>query len=132
MNRSATAERERKHRKYSGVSSQPHLGVQSLECAEEALRAVQSEFSWLSLAQIRKPPTSMMDAKFARQIAIHLMVDRLAMEQRTIARLQGRQRTSIHFALRTVNERMKSPMFVTTYERMALQIERSLSRHGAT
>ena len=132
MREAATAKRERKHRRYFGVSSQPHLGVESLERAEEAMRAVQSEFRWLSLEQIRKPPTALMDAKLARQIAIHLMVNRMAMEQRAIARLQGRQRTSIHFALRTVDDRLDEATFAATYERMALHIDSSLQGQGAT
>ncbi len=72
-----------------------------------------------------------MDAKLARQIAIHLMVNRMAMDQRTIARLQGRQRTSIHFALRTVNDRLEDATFAAAYDRMALHVDSSLQRHGA-
>ncbi|MGC4410639.1 hypothetical protein D4A92_19595 [Rhizobium rosettiformans] len=110
--------REHKHRRYSGKPSAAHYGPDAVARAERAYRAVQSEFQWLSIDQVRKPPRTMLDAKLARQIAVHLMVNCLSMEQRQIARLQGRQRTSIHFALQTVNGRLESPMFAASYERM--------------
>lgn len=122
MTAKATATRERKHRRYSGKPSAAHYGPDAVARAERAYRAVLSEFQWLSLDQVRNPPRAIMDAKLARQIAIHLMVNRMGMEQRQIARLQGRQRTSIHFALETVNERLESPSFAASYGRIATRL----------
>ncbi|MCZ8159097.1 MAG: hypothetical protein O9256_04345, partial [Rhizobiaceae bacterium] len=93
-------------------------GADAMRQMLRAYRAVLSEFRWLSLDHVKNPPRTMLDAKLARQVAIHLMVNRMGIEQRQIARLQGRQRTSIHFALQTVNERLENPEFKASYHRM--------------
>lgn len=131
--RSETQKRERKHRRsmqrgvdqlkpvVSNVHSSDERSVFMAECA---YRAVQTLFRHLSLDQIRQPPRQYMEAKFARQIAIHIMVNRLYMEQRQICRIQLRQRTPIHFALRAVEARLEHELFAAAYDRAAALAER--------
>lgn len=119
MTGASTTARERKHRRYSGRASVVPYGSEASARMRRAYQAVLSEFHWLSLAQVEYPPRQMFDAKLARQIAIHLMVNRMGIEQRQVSRVQGRQRTSIHFALRTVDGRLRDAPFAATYERMA-------------
>lgn len=130
--RSETQKRERKHRRsmlrgvdrLKPVVSNVHSSDQrSVFMAECAYRAVQTLFQHLSLDEIRQPPRQYMEAKFARQIAIHIMVNCLHMEQRQICRIQQRQRTPIHFALRAVEARLEHEMFAAAYERMAATAE---------
>lgn len=85
--------------------------------AEIAYEAACQMFPWLSVEQVRNPPQRMMDAKLARQVAIHIMTGALAVPQRQIARAQGRQRTSIHFALQTVERRLQLDLFRFAYEK---------------
>lgn len=85
--------------------------------AESAYEAASEMFAWLSVEQVRNPPRQMLDAKLARQVAIHLMNGSLGMPQRQIARLQGRQRTSIHFALQAVEKRLETDEFRNAYDR---------------
>lgn len=82
---------------------------------------VQATFSHLSMDQIRKPPRHFKDAQLARQIAIRLMAVDFSVEQRQISRMQARQRTSIHFAIQTIDERMECGVFRAAYDRMAEQ-----------
>lgn len=123
MSGASTTAREHKHRRYSGRASAVPYGAAGAARMQRAYRAVLSEFHWLSLAQVENPPRQMFDAKLARQIAIHLMVNRMGMEQRQVSRVQGRQRTSIHFALRTVDERLRDAPFAASYERMAGKVQ---------
>lgn len=122
MTASPAQRRELKHQRYSGRASVFPYGPEASARMRRAYQAVLSEFDWLSLAQVENPPRRMFDAKLARQIAIHLMVNRMGMEQRQVSRIQGRQRTSIHFALRTVDERLRDAPFVASYERMARRV----------
>ncbi|RRY11502.1 hypothetical protein [Brucella anthropi] len=92
--------------------------------AEATYEAVKEMFPWLSVVQIKNPPRQLMDAKLARQIAIHIMAERLGIPQRQIARFQARQRTSIHFALQTVTKRMECGTFAAAYENAAFQVDR--------
>lgn len=132
-NKSVTQVRERKHRRSMQrgvdrlkpvVSNMHSSDERSVFMAECAYRAVQTLFQHLSLDQIRQPPRQYMEAKFARQIAIHIMVNRLYMEQRQICRIQLRQRTPIHFALRAVETRLEYELFAAAYERMAAAASR--------
>ena len=92
--------------------------------AEATYEAVAEMFPWLSIFQIKNPPRHLMDAKLARQVAIHIMAERVGIPQRQIARLQARQRTSIHFALQTVAKRMESDTFTAAYEMAAFNVDR--------
>lgn len=121
----ATTKRERKFKRAklrlvdlerANLYDSDYVVALMAECAYEA---VADMFQWLSVEDIRNPPRKMMDAKLARQVAIHVMVGPLNIPQRQIARLQGRQRTSIHFALQTVERRLEDEMFETAYETMA-------------
>lgn len=86
------------------------------QCAYEGVRLV---FGHLSVEHMRRPPRQWMDAKLARQIAIRIMAVEMNMEQRQITRMQQRQRTSIHFAIRAVDARLDEPVFASAYRRMA-------------
>jgi len=119
-------QREGKHRKSIKLLVKPSgsFNAHSFNhrcdlAARCAIEAVSNGFQWLSVEQIEKPARSQKDAQFARQIAIRIMAFDLQIEQRHIARMQGRQRTSIHFALQTVEERMEEPVFAVVYEGMA-------------
>lgn len=121
---SLTTKRERKHRrsmerpKPAGAFN-PHSYDHRAELAYAcALKAVQSGFSYLSIDQISNPPRTDKVAQLARQIAIHIMVHGLGIEQRQVCRIQGRQRTSIHFALQTVEMRRECPVFAAAHDRM--------------
>lgn len=128
-----THRRERKHRRSMRrgvdqlmpvIENQHSYDQRSVAMADCAYRAVRSLFRHLSVDQIRQPPRQLMDAKLARQIAIHIMVHRLHMEQRQICRIQMRQRTSIHFALQAVETRLECEIFAAAYERIAAIAER--------
>lgn len=121
---SLARKRERKHRR-SMERSRPDgaFNPDSYDHRAElahasAVKAVQGAFSHLPTAQIINPPRAYKDAQFARQIAIHIMVHGLGIEQRQICRMQGRQRTSIHFAIRSVEQRLECAVFRAAYERM--------------
>ncbi len=139
MTLSTAAKRERKHVKFKGavVSAVASNAVnlfnqeeRSALKAECAYAAVHAEFGWLSMEQLLQPPTKMFDAKLARQIAIHIMVNHLALEQRHISRMQGRQRTSIHFALQAVERRLEDDRFAVSYDRMASRAMADYLRHS--
>ncbi|WP_139812536.1 hypothetical protein [Ensifer aridi] len=122
-----TTIRERKHRKLMKRAGQartfnPHDYEHRYELmADCAFRAVQSVFGHLAVDDIRKPPRALKDAQLARQIAIRIMADDFGMEQRYICRMQGRQRTSIHFAIQTVEKRMECEVFSAAYEGMVAE-----------
>lgn len=88
-----------------------------MECA--AFEAVQRLFSHLSVEHIRKPPRHMMDAKLARQIAIRIMNVDFHAPRRRITAMQGRQRTSISFAIQAVDRRLENEVFRAAYQQMA-------------
>ena len=137
MKVSLTAKRERKHRR--SMERTPPVAISKINSATRgqinvhsyyeraelahacAVKAVQTGFSYLPIARIIKPPRADKVAQLARQIAIYIMVQGLDIEQRQISRMQGRQRTSIHFALQAVERRLECPVFCTAYERMAMQ-----------
>ncbi len=84
-----------------------------------AFEAVQKLFSHLPVEHIRKPPRHLMDAKLARQIAIRIMNVDFNAPRRRITTMQGRQRTSISFAIQTVDRRLENEVFRAAYERTA-------------
>lgn len=86
--------------------------------AEAAYAAVAQMFPWLSVDDIRHPPRKFMDAKLARQVAIYFLATQAGIPQRQIGRLQGRQRTSIHFALRAVEKRLHCERFAAAYDQL--------------
>lgn len=86
--------------------------------AEASYAAVAKMFPWLSVDQIRNPPRRLLDAKLARQIAIHFMTVHANVPQRQIGRLQARQRTSIHFALKAVEKRLECDVFAAAYDQL--------------
>lgn len=134
---SLTTKRERKHRrsmertKPTGAFN-PHSYDHRAELEHAcAVKAVQGVFGHLTVAQIINPPRAYKDAQLARQIAVHIMVQGLRIEQRQISRMQGRQRTSIHFALQAVERRLECPVFRAAYERMEAQSYRIYSQNSA-
>lgn len=84
-----------------------------------AIASVGRHFSHVALADIIKPPHGLFDALLARQIALHILVTEFGIPQRRIAKMWTRQRTSIHFAVRRVDERLDSPVFARAYAAMA-------------
>ncbi|KGD95688.1 hypothetical protein JL39_19705 [Rhizobium sp. YS-1r] len=106
-----------------------HASDHRAELAEHcAYQAVQTVFGWLSIEQMRKPLRKHKDAQLARQIAIRIMAEELAVDQRQVSRMQKRQRTNIHFALQTVNERLEDSVFRAAYERMAADARTAYAR----
>lgn len=121
---SRTTKRERQHQRSMerpatggpfNIHSYDHRTELARACA---VKAVQICFGHLSVAEIINPPRAFKDAQLARQIAIHIMVRGFNIEQRQISRMQGRQRTSIHFALQTVEARLDCPVFAAAHARM--------------
>lgn len=96
--------------------------------AEITYAGVAKMLPWLSVNQIANPPRQLMDAKFARQLAIHIMSTRLDIPQRQVTRLQGRQRTSIHFALQSIDERLECDTFAVVYEKTVERIKTELGK----
>ncbi|PRA86941.1 hypothetical protein CQ054_07015 [Ochrobactrum sp. MYb29] len=128
----SNSETQKRERKFKKAKSRPvdlsHVNFYDSDfvvalAAEATYEAVAEMFPWLSIVQIKNPPRHLMDAKLARQVAIHIMAERVGVPQRQIARLQGRQRTSIHFALQTVEKRMESDTFTAAYEMAAFNVD---------
>jgi hypothetical protein len=131
MTETTTAKRERKFKtaKRRVVNIRAVNPYDSDWCmafaSNAAYEAAEEMFPWLSQSEIRNPPRQLLDAKFARQVAVHLMASTLDMPQRQIARMQARQRTSIRFALRAVDKRLTDPVFAAAY-RQALERTREI------
>lgn len=130
---SAISTTQKRERKFKKAKQRPvdlsHVNFYDSDfvvalAVEAAYEAVLEMFPWLTITQIKNPPRQMMDAKLARQIAIHILAERVGIPQRQIARYQARQRTSIHFALQSVTKRMECNRFVTAYESAAFQVDR--------
>lgn len=96
-------------------SAQDRLEAQMAAC----VAAVQGEFRWLPLRDIVKPPHRQFDAALARQIALHLLIRRFDVPKRRVVELQERSREAVNRALRTVDDRLSSPLFAQAYERMS-------------
>lgn len=80
--------------------------------------AVQEHFSHLPLRYIVKPPHGHFDAALARQCAIHIAATQFHIPRKRLSRLQGRQRTSISFAMQRVDRRRREPLFAAAHDRM--------------
>jgi hypothetical protein len=81
--------------------------------------AAQSGFRHLALRHIINPPHEWFDAALARQIAIHILATRFDVPRRRIVEMQQRQRTSISFAIRAIDNRLEDPVFERAYRRMS-------------
>ena len=81
--------------------------------------AVQTAFKHLPLRFIVEPPSVMMDAILARQIAIHILNNEFQVPRRRIVVMQERRRSAVATAINTVNARLECPVFARAYERMA-------------
>lgn len=81
--------------------------------------AVQTGFKHLPLRFIIDPPSTMMDAILARQIAIHVLNNEFQTPRRRIVVMQERRRSAVATAINTVNARLECPVFARAYERMS-------------
>lgn len=97
---------------------------------EASVRGVQSRFPHLSEADIAAPPHHWFDAALARQIALHLLVQRFDVPKRAIVQELERSRDAVNRALRTVDERLQYPEFHDAYEAMAESAEAALAQGG--
>lgn len=88
-------------------------------------KAVQAHFSHIAVRDIISPPHSLFDAALARQIAIYIFHVEFGVPRRRIVRMQGRQRTSISFAITKIDERLGCPVFAKAYARMAARAKDS-------
>ncbi|MFK5980844.1 MAG: hypothetical protein QM488_18370 [Rhizobiaceae bacterium] len=93
---------------------------------EASVSGVQSGFKHLSKENIAYPPHCWLDAALARQIAIHIMIEKFDIPRRQIARELERNRATILNAMRTVDERMLNPEFADSYETMSEAAVQSL------
>ena len=83
------------------------------------VKAVQSHFSHIAVRDIIWPPRDLFDAALARQVAIYILHIEFEVPLRRIVKMQARQRTSISFAIRKIDERLGCPVFAKAYTRMA-------------
>ncbi|APX68870.1 MULTISPECIES: hypothetical protein [unclassified Brucella] len=88
-----------------------------LACCYAAVQ--QGGFQHLALRDIIDPPHEWFDAMLARQIAIHILATRFGVPKRRIVMMQARKRTSIAFAIRTIDRRLERVTFEEAYRRMA-------------
>jgi len=86
---------------------------------EASVKGVQTSFSHLSHDDIAYPPHRWFDAALARQIALHIMVNRFDIPKRRLALELQRSRESVTRALSTVTERLQNEAFSDSYEQMA-------------
>lgn len=86
-------------------------------------RASRAHFNHLSIAQVIDPPKAMFDAKLARQIAIHILSVEFVVPRRRLMALLAVARTTIHGALRTVDDRMSDPVFERAYGRISARAQ---------
>ena len=91
-----------------------------------SIEGVQEQMGHLTVEQICEPPREWLDAALARQIAIHLTVNRFAVQKRRIAIELERSREAINRALRTVDERLAHDAFANRYEAMAERAQAAL------
>ncbi|MBD8554883.1 hypothetical protein IFT84_10140 [Rhizobium sp. CFBP 8762] len=84
-----------------------------------AFRATRSHFSHLPLRDIINPPVDQLDAKLARQVAIHILNTEFEIPRRRIWAVLGMARANIILAIRKVDERLTEPMFEKAYQRIA-------------
>lgn len=82
------------------------------------VKAVQSHFSHIATRDIIWPPRDLFDAALARQVAIYILHIEFEVPRRRIVKMQARQRTSISFAIRKIDERLGCPVFAKAYSRM--------------
>ncbi|WP_457587323.1 hypothetical protein [Ensifer canadensis] len=83
------------------------------------VKAVQSHFSHIAVRDIIWPPRDLFDAALARQVAVYILHVDFEVPRRRIVKMQARQRTSISFAIRKIDERLGCPVFAKAYGRMA-------------
>ena len=122
------AKRARRTRKPMGARMDALLaGAEFTHAAFRAsIEGVQEQMGHLTIEQICEPPREWLDAALARQIAIHLTVNRFAVQKRRIAIELERSREAINRALRTVDERLAHDAFAGRYEAMAERAQAAL------
>lgn len=86
---------------------------------EASVTGVQSSFTHLSKMDIAHPPHAWFDAALARQIAIHIVINRFDVPRRRLVEELERSREAVLRAMRTVDERMLNEDFSDSYETMA-------------
>jgi hypothetical protein len=93
---------------------------------EAALAAVQRHFSHLSIDDIAWPPRGWFDAALARQIAVHVTIERLQVKKRQLARELAKNRGHLAKALAIVEARLGDAEFRAAYEAIAQDAEQGL------
>lgn len=89
--------------------------------------AVQEGFPYLAVRQILDPPHQWFDAALARQIVMHLLVREFEWPKRRVVECEDRSREAINRALRTIDERLFTPLFEAHYRRIAERAHALLS-----
>lgn len=122
------AKRAKRTRKPMGARMDALLaGAEFTHAAFRAsIEGVHEQMGHLTVEQICEPPREWLDAALARQIAIHLTVNRFAVQKRRIAIELERSREAINRALRTVDERLAHDAFADRYEAMAERAQAAL------
>lgn len=93
---------------------------------DAALTGVQDSFGHLSKDDIAYPPHQWLDARLARQIALHMMNEHFGIPRRKIVLELERSRTSVARAMRKVGERMENMAFADAYEVMTEVADKAL------
>ncbi|MCB5204216.1 hypothetical protein LH464_17255 [Neorhizobium sp. T786] len=86
-------------------------------------RASRSHFSHLPLRFIIDPPTDMLDAKLARQVAVHVLNVEFDIPRRRLVSLLGVARWTVMQAVRTVDYRCEEPCFERTYRAISARAQ---------
>ncbi|WP_337267093.1 hypothetical protein [Oryzifoliimicrobium ureilyticus] len=89
--------------------------------------AVRDGFPHLAIRDIIDPPHEWFDAALARQVVIHLMVRIFMVPKRRVVEQQDRSREAVNRALRTIDDRLRSPRFEAHYCRIAAAAQGSLT-----
>lgn len=82
-------------------------------------RAARAHFNHLPIRFVIDPPADMLDAKLARQVAIHVLNVEFCIPRRRLVSHLGVARWTVMQAVRTVDYRRLEPVFERAYERIA-------------
>ncbi|WP_019224221.1 hypothetical protein [Bartonella rattimassiliensis] len=98
----------------------PYSEVKRLEAMLAcSFKAVSGGFKHLPIRYIIDPPHCLFDAALARQIVIHILHYQFEVPRRRLVAMQERERTAVARSLRTINRRLKEPVFAKAYRRWA-------------
>lgn len=99
---------------------------QSARLFNASVKGVQTRFKHLSTEDISYPPQAWPDASFARQVAVHITVQRFNAPIAALMRDFRKGHNNFLRAVRSVDERMVSEDFAQAYEDMARAAEENL------